>query len=149
MNKKDEVVDYKGCNTCREYEKVYSCKSSKEMWDTLTLAYEGTSQKMESTGTALRASKDLKKLPMEELIGTLKVHGMELNEDKGSTSKAFKEKETCGDTSNEDCSDEDELSFISRKFNLCGSIREDQDGRTTLESTPRNLKTRHRWCAMK
>ncbi|RDX95616.1 hypothetical protein CR513_21842, partial [Mucuna pruriens] len=26
-----------------EYEKIHSCKSSKEMWDTLTLVYEGMS----------------------------------------------------------------------------------------------------------
>ncbi|RDX81967.1 hypothetical protein CR513_37301, partial [Mucuna pruriens] len=34
-------------------------------------------------------------------------------------------------------------SYIGRP-NLCGSTREDQDGRTTLESTPRKLKTRHK-----
>ncbi|RDX82448.1 hypothetical protein CR513_36760, partial [Mucuna pruriens] len=33
--------------------------------------------------TTLRASKDLKKFPMEELLGMLKVHKMELNEDEG------------------------------------------------------------------
>ncbi|RDX96158.1 hypothetical protein CR513_21215, partial [Mucuna pruriens] len=31
--------------------------------------------------TTLKESKNLKKLPMEELIGTLKVHEIELNED--------------------------------------------------------------------
>ncbi|RDX93723.1 hypothetical protein CR513_23976, partial [Mucuna pruriens] len=34
----------------------------------------------------------------------------------GSTSKAFKAKESCGNTSDKDCSNEDELSFISRKI---------------------------------
>ncbi|RDX74442.1 hypothetical protein CR513_45814, partial [Mucuna pruriens] len=57
----------------------------------------------------LRASKDLKKLPMEELLGMLKAP-------KGLTSKAFKAKESFGDTSHEDCFDEDELSFISKKI---------------------------------
>ncbi|RDY06939.1 hypothetical protein CR513_09012, partial [Mucuna pruriens] len=57
---------------------------------------------------ALRASKGLKKLPMEELLVTLKAP-------KGSTSKAFKAKESCGNTSDEDCYDEDQL-FISRKI---------------------------------
>ncbi|RDX98447.1 hypothetical protein CR513_18621, partial [Mucuna pruriens] len=32
---------------------------------------------------ALKVSKDLKKLPMEEIFGTLKVHEIELNKDKG------------------------------------------------------------------
>ncbi|RDX94251.1 hypothetical protein CR513_23381, partial [Mucuna pruriens] len=35
---------------------------------------------------------------------------------KGLASKAFKVEESCGNTSYEDCSDEDELSFISRKI---------------------------------
>ncbi|RDX98653.1 hypothetical protein CR513_18399, partial [Mucuna pruriens] len=33
--------------------------------------------------TTFRASKNLNKLPMEELFGTLKVHEIELNEDEG------------------------------------------------------------------
>ncbi|RDX72475.1 hypothetical protein CR513_48038, partial [Mucuna pruriens] len=96
-----------------KYEKAHSCKSSKEMLDTLALAYEDMSQvrnskismlvhkyelfKMEDNEAidlilprrckpqviTLRASKDLKKLPMEELLDTLKDHGMKLNKDEG------------------------------------------------------------------
>ncbi|RDY13896.1 hypothetical protein CR513_01108, partial [Mucuna pruriens] len=33
--------------------------------------------------TTLRVSKDLKKLPMEEILCTLKVHEIELNKDEG------------------------------------------------------------------
>ncbi|RDX93909.1 hypothetical protein CR513_23776, partial [Mucuna pruriens] len=54
--------------------------------------------------TTLRASKDLKKLPMEELLGTLKLSIKSLQ---GRRS---------GDTLDKDCSDEDELSFILRKI---------------------------------
>ncbi|RDX92408.1 hypothetical protein CR513_25495, partial [Mucuna pruriens] len=156
-------------NRRQEYEKVHSCKLSKDMWDTLALTYEGTSHvkdsknsmlvhqyelfKMEdneiidlmfetfqtiinnlrSLGktfdnydyitkilrslprrwrpqvTTLVASKDFKKLPMEKNLGMLKAS-------KGSASKAFKADESCGNTSNKDYSDEDELSFISRKI---------------------------------
>ncbi|RDX82266.1 hypothetical protein CR513_36960, partial [Mucuna pruriens] len=95
-------------------------------------------QRMDLRGTknrrqALRASKDLKKLPMEELLGAPKFHEIELNKDerqqkgkfiahkvqkasKGSVSKPLKVEELCRDTSNEDCFEEDELSFISRKI---------------------------------
>ncbi|RDX67553.1 hypothetical protein CR513_53552, partial [Mucuna pruriens] len=83
--------------------------------------------------TTLKASKDLKKLSMEELLGTLKVQKMEIIEDegqrkgksialkaqktqKGSSSKAFKAEESCEVTSDEDYFDEDKLSFISRKI---------------------------------
>ncbi|RDX84335.1 hypothetical protein CR513_34632, partial [Mucuna pruriens] len=47
--------------------------------------------------TPLRVSKELKKLPMEELLGTLKVHEIKLNEDKGQRkgkSIAFKAQKT-------------------------------------------------------
>ncbi|RDX92995.1 hypothetical protein CR513_24806, partial [Mucuna pruriens] len=157
-----------------EYEKVHSCKSSKEIKDTLALAYRCTSQvkdskismlaykyelftmddnetinlmfgrfqkiinNLRSLGktydnydhitkilrslprrwrpqvTTLRASKDLKKLPMEELLGMLKFSKMEAL--KGSTSKAFKVVESCGDISYGDFSYKDELSFILRKI---------------------------------
>ncbi|RDX64510.1 hypothetical protein CR513_56930, partial [Mucuna pruriens] len=147
-----------------EYEKVHNCNSSKEIWDTLVLAYEGTCHvrdskismlvykyelfKMEDNETidlmfgrfqmiiknlrslgktydnydhitkilrTLRVSKDLKKYVMEELLGksiALKAQ----KAPKCSTSKAFKVEESCGNTSNEDCYNEDELYFISRKI---------------------------------
>ncbi|RDX89151.1 hypothetical protein CR513_29159, partial [Mucuna pruriens] len=60
-----------------EYKKAHSCKSLKEMWDTLTLAY--------------KTKKDL-------------------------TFKAFKAEESYEDTSDKDCSNEDELSFIFKKI---------------------------------
>ncbi|RDX82487.1 hypothetical protein CR513_36726, partial [Mucuna pruriens] len=78
-----------------EYEKVHNCKSSKDMWDTLALAYEGKRLKDKYTLPiynklskiftydlksckwrpqliALKAFKELKKLCIEELLGTLK-----------------------------------------------------------------------------
>ncbi|RDX99429.1 hypothetical protein CR513_17504, partial [Mucuna pruriens] len=71
-----------------------------------------------------RASKDLKKLPMEELFGTFKVHEMELKKDKGqrkwkyialkaqntqkgSLSKAFKVDESYSEASKEECYNEE------------------------------------------
>ncbi|RDX58410.1 hypothetical protein CR513_62276, partial [Mucuna pruriens] len=80
-----------------------------------------------------RASKDLKKLLVEELLGTLKVHEIEINNDegqrkgksialkaqkalKGSSSKAFKVEESCEKAFEEEGSDEDEISFLSRKI---------------------------------
>ncbi|RDX92746.1 hypothetical protein CR513_25072, partial [Mucuna pruriens] len=54
-----------------KYEKIYSYKSSKEI-----LPRQWRPQVI-----ALKASKNLKKLPIEELLGTLKVHEIELNKD--------------------------------------------------------------------
>ncbi|RDX81033.1 hypothetical protein CR513_38328, partial [Mucuna pruriens] len=116
-----------------EYERVHSYKSSK-MWDTLALAYDRASQ-WRAHVTTLKASKDLKKLMMEELLGTIKVYEIELNEDeghrkgksivlkaqkalKGSSSKAFKVEESFEEASEEERSNLDKLSFILRKIHF-------------------------------
>ncbi|RDX78790.1 hypothetical protein CR513_40876, partial [Mucuna pruriens] len=46
-------------------------------------SWDEDKKKVEIQVTACRASKDLKKLLMEELLGTLKVHEIELNENEG------------------------------------------------------------------
>ncbi|KAL2340286.1 hypothetical protein Fmac_008226 [Flemingia macrophylla] len=178
-----------------EYTKVYSFKSAKQMWDTLTLTYEGSAEvkrnklsllsrkyklfEMEENEsiqamfgrfqtivnelsflgrtydnfdhidkilrslprrwrpqvTALRASKDLQKLSLEELIGLLKVHELELQQDdvgrkqkslalnahktksRPSPSKALKTEESLDEESDEDLEDsDDEISFILRRI---------------------------------
>ncbi|RDY14633.1 hypothetical protein CR513_00285, partial [Mucuna pruriens] len=79
---------------------------------------------METIGhTTLRASKDLKKLSLEELPENsiaLKAY----KASKGSMSKAFKVEESCGNTSNKDLMRLNSLSFQGRP-NLCGSTREE------------------------
>ncbi|RDX91504.1 hypothetical protein CR513_26511, partial [Mucuna pruriens] len=45
--------------------------------------YDHITKIFRSHVTALRVFKDLKKLPVKELFGTLKVHVIELNEDEG------------------------------------------------------------------
>ncbi|RDX77115.1 hypothetical protein CR513_42820, partial [Mucuna pruriens] len=64
---------------------------------------------METTSGSLKASKDLKKLLMEELLGMLKLRRL-----RKRLVKIYKE--TCEDTLDEDCFDEDKLSFIFRKI---------------------------------
>ncbi|XP_020208913.1 uncharacterized protein LOC109793852 [Cajanus cajan] len=93
--------------TEEEYTKVHSFKSAKQMWDTLALTYEGSlelgkTQQVKLVGrtydnfdhidkllrclprkwrpqvTTLRASKNLEKLLLEELMGLFKVHELEL-----------------------------------------------------------------------
>ncbi|RDX60109.1 hypothetical protein CR513_61778, partial [Mucuna pruriens] len=136
-----------------EYEKVHSCKFFKEIWDTLALTYEGTSH-----GIALRVSKDLKKLPMEEILGTLKVHEIELNEDEGQRKGKFKvlkaQKATKGSLSKalnvEESSKEvlEEEGYDENESTLYGRRKEDPDGETTQRSLPRKLKTKAKWYAM-
>ncbi|RDX94928.1 hypothetical protein CR513_22630, partial [Mucuna pruriens] len=66
-------------------------------------------------------SKDREKLSMKELLVTIKVHEIELKEDKAtkkerSLSKAFKDEDSLDEVSKEEGSDEDELYFIARKI---------------------------------
>nr|KYP37655.1 hypothetical protein KK1_041146 [Cajanus cajan] len=85
--------------------------------------------------TTLRASKNLKNLSLEELIGLLKVHELELQQDDvgrrqkpialsvqktkptPSSSKALKAEEASGESSDEEtCDSDDEISFLSRRI---------------------------------
>nr|KYP35598.1 hypothetical protein KK1_043361 [Cajanus cajan] len=85
--------------------------------------------------TTLRASKNLEKLYLEELIGLLKVHELELQQDDAgrkqksialnvqktksttSSSKALRVDDTSDESCNEGtCDTDDEISFLSRKI---------------------------------
>ncbi|RDY10286.1 hypothetical protein CR513_05226, partial [Mucuna pruriens] len=94
-----------------EYEKVHSCKLSKEMWDTLALTYEDNE------------TIDLMFGRFQTIINNLRSLGKTYeNYDhitkilKSLASKAFKAEKSYGDTLDVDCFDEDELFFISRKI---------------------------------
>nr|KYP53956.1 hypothetical protein KK1_000121 [Cajanus cajan]KYP53962.1 hypothetical protein KK1_000127 [Cajanus cajan] len=85
--------------------------------------------------TTLRASKNLEKLSLEELIGLFKVHELELQQDDvgrkqksialnvqktkstPSSSKALKAEEASDEScSEETCDSDDEISFLSRRI---------------------------------
>ncbi|RDY05822.1 hypothetical protein CR513_10295, partial [Mucuna pruriens] len=86
---------------------------------------------------------------MEELIGTFKVHEIELNEDEGQRkgknpveiyqTKTVLKKTVLMKTN---------FPSSQERYNPCGRTREDQDERTTSRSTARKLKTRCKWCHM-
>ncbi|GJW09031.1 hypothetical protein Tco_1571454 [Tanacetum coccineum] len=138
---------------CKEYERVFMCKTAKEVWHTLIITYQVNSQvkdckidlltqEYEKSGlleqesrkkvsstlplkwrakvTAIEEAKELAMLPLDKLIGNLKVYEIILASD-GVSSKPIKEKVmpialkaniTRGQTSNDgvcqDGSDEDE-----------------------------------------
>ncbi|RDY00816.1 hypothetical protein CR513_15946, partial [Mucuna pruriens] len=118
-----------------EYQKTRFLGKTYDNYDNITKILQSLPRQWRPQVTALKVSKDLKKLPMEELLGTLKVHQIELNKDegqrkgksialntqkvsKGSSSKAFKDDESCEKASKEEGFDEDRLSFISRKIHF-------------------------------
>ncbi|RDX67636.1 hypothetical protein CR513_53459, partial [Mucuna pruriens] len=106
---------------------------------------------------ALRASIDLKKLHMEELLFTLKVHEIELNKDegqrkalkaqkdsKGSSSKTFKAEESCEKSSKEEGFHEDEIFFILRKIDSISDPGELHAYNLEIDKTFHRLIRSHR-----
>nr|KYP40622.1 hypothetical protein KK1_038044 [Cajanus cajan] len=106
--------------------------------------------------TALRVSKNLEKLSLEELIGLLKVHELELQQDDAgrkqksialnvqktkstpSSSKALKTDDMSDENCNEGtCDTDDEISFLSRKIHSIlkkkGGIRWRKYNNTPIE----------------
>ncbi|RDY03498.1 hypothetical protein CR513_12901, partial [Mucuna pruriens] len=101
--KEKRFEDLRGMkNRRQEYEKDHGCKSSKEMWDTFPIAYEGMSQFQTINNNLRLVCKTYDNY--DQITKVLRM------------SKAFKVEESCGNTLDEDYFDEDELSFISRKI---------------------------------
>ena len=114
-------------NSLRSLGKVYENK------DHVRKILRSLSKKWRPKVTAIQETKDLNTLSLEELLGSLKVHELELNEEdssrkekfialkakKPSSSKSLKAEESSEDANSADDesnSDEDELSLISRKI---------------------------------
>ncbi|RDY10622.1 hypothetical protein CR513_04819, partial [Mucuna pruriens] len=74
MSSKGIVQISAECKECRNPCNIHDYKKTKY---SLSLSLFGPQV------IVVRASKDLKKLPMEEFLGTLKVHEIKLNEDEG------------------------------------------------------------------
>ncbi|GKA00179.1 hypothetical protein Tco_0672729 [Tanacetum coccineum] len=94
---------------CKEYERVFMCKTAKEVWHTLIITHQGNSQfknckidlliqeyenknhvrkflrapplKWRAKVTAIEEAKDLATLPFDELVGNFKVYEMILEND--------------------------------------------------------------------
>ncbi|GKA95435.1 hypothetical protein Tco_0817473 [Tanacetum coccineum] len=143
---------------CKEYERVFMCKTAKEVWHTLIITHQGNSQvknckidlltqeyekfsifneeTIDSGFTRFNAISQGDALPLDELIGNLKVYEMVLDND-GVASKTINEKvktlalkakvtreQTSDDSDSQDGSDEDvdeeeeaeAFNFIVRNF---------------------------------
>nr|GEV26562.1 hypothetical protein [Tanacetum cinerariifolium] len=112
----------------KEYERVFMCKTSKEIWHALIITHQGNSQRAKLM--AVEEAKDLASLSLDELIGNLKVYEMVLDND-GVTSKTTKEKvkslaikakvtkeQTSDNSDCQDKSDEDVEEKEAKAFNL-------------------------------
>ncbi|GJZ89815.1 zf-CCHC domain-containing protein [Tanacetum coccineum] len=128
---------------CKEYERVFMCKTAKEVWHTLIIIHQGNSpvknckidlitQEYEKAKvTAIKEAKDLATLPLDELIGNLKVYEMVLDNDGVASKITTKEKvkslalkakvtreQTSDDSDSHGGSDEDIDEEEAEAFNL-------------------------------
>ncbi|GKA97569.1 retrovirus-related pol polyprotein from transposon TNT 1-94 [Tanacetum coccineum] len=144
----------------KEYERVFMCKTAKEVWHTLIITHQGNSQvknckidlltqeyekfhsimkklsivvslysMLLAKVTAIEEAKDLATIPLDKLIGNLKVYEMVLDND-GVASKVTKEKvnslalkakvtrkQTSDNSTCQDKSDEDEeINLMAKNF---------------------------------
>ncbi|XP_074277222.1 uncharacterized protein LOC141600865 [Silene latifolia] len=122
----------------QDINRISGCTSAKEIRDTLNLAYEGTSQvkkhcrefesedivrkilrslsdKWQPKVTAIQEAKDLSKLSLNELMGSLMAHELSLAKRSGESSKArgFALKSTSSD---EEDDGDDEQAMYSRNM---------------------------------
>ncbi|GKF81954.1 zf-CCHC domain-containing protein, partial [Tanacetum coccineum] len=89
----------------KEYERIFMCKTAKDVWYSLIITHQAIDESFSSRNhvrkflrdlptkwrpkvTAIEESKDLSTLPLDELIGNLKVYEVEPEKDsKNSKSK--------------------------------------------------------------
>ncbi|GAU36116.1 hypothetical protein TSUD_374770 [Trifolium subterraneum] len=121
---------------CREeYDRIMECKTAKEILETLQTHHEGTNSVKETRidigtwrpiVTAITVAKDLTKVSLEDLIGSLKPHESILQEDKPkkkmialetqSGECSQKDETLCENEESLQEDDEEELAFLSRRI---------------------------------
>ncbi|GKF08596.1 hypothetical protein Tco_0042820, partial [Tanacetum coccineum] len=58
----------------KEYERIFMCQTAKEIWDTLLITHQGNNHQGNNKVTSIEESKNLTTLPLDELIGYLKIY---------------------------------------------------------------------------
>ncbi|GJV38352.1 zf-CCHC domain-containing protein [Tanacetum coccineum] len=107
----------------KEYERIFMCKTAKDIWQSLLITHQGNSQRAKVTG--IEESKDLSSLALDELISNLKVHEVVMEKDseiyKGKKERvksiALKaKKESSDDETSTSGSDDEEYAMAVRNF---------------------------------
>ncbi|XP_070014264.1 uncharacterized protein [Nicotiana sylvestris] len=122
-----------------EYNRIFTCDTTKEIWEDLQIAHEGTTQlhslgetiprnklvkkilrilpsSWESKVNVITESKDLQELTIEELIRNLKTYELKRNID-SERREPKKEKNLVLKADNNDSSDEDsDMAYLTKRF---------------------------------
>ncbi|KAL5543486.1 hypothetical protein UlMin_007270 [Ulmus minor] len=129
-----------------EFNRIRSCKTAKDIWNTLEVTHEGTNQfkeskismlvhkyelfkmkhdesikqilpkQWEAKVTAIQEAKDLSKLPLDELISSLMTHEITMNQNLEDVVKTEKEKNLAFSSSTSYDDVEKDIAFLAKKF---------------------------------
>nr|GEU97604.1 DUF4219 domain-containing protein/UBN2 domain-containing protein [Tanacetum cinerariifolium] len=71
----------------KEYEKIFMCKTAKDVWNSLIITHQALPTKWRPKLTTIEESKDLLTLPLDEFICNLKVYEVVLEKDSEASKK--------------------------------------------------------------
>ncbi|GJT80467.1 hypothetical protein Tco_1054809 [Tanacetum coccineum] len=96
----------------KEYERIFMCKTAKEIWDTLLITHQ--------------ESKDLTSLSLDELIGNLKVYEVVIKKDSEMVKGKREQNRSLALKAKKESSDEDSLTFDSEDEEYAMAVRDFQ-----------------------
>ncbi|KAL5571206.1 hypothetical protein UlMin_020803 [Ulmus minor] len=98
-----------------EFNRIRSCKTAKDIWNTLEIL-RSLPKQWEAKVTAIQEAKDLSKLPLNELIGSLMTHEITMNQNLEDLVKTEKEKNLAFSSSTSYDDVEKDIAFLAKKF---------------------------------
>ncbi|KAL5562884.1 hypothetical protein UlMin_032631 [Ulmus minor] len=109
-----------------EFNRIRSCKTAKDIWNTLEYTtsemvrklLRSLPKKWEAKVTAIQEAKDLSKLPLDELIGSLMTHEITMNQNLEDGVKSEKEKNLAFSSSTSYDDGETDIALLAKWFNF-------------------------------
>ncbi|KAL5551274.1 hypothetical protein UlMin_001450 [Ulmus minor] len=98
-----------------EFNRIRSCKTVKDIWNTLEIL-RSLPKQWEAKVTAIQEAKDLSKLPLDELIGSLMTHEITMNQNLEDGVKTEKEKNLAFSSSTSYDDGEKDIALLAKRF---------------------------------
>ncbi|KAL5569945.1 hypothetical protein UlMin_026520 [Ulmus minor] len=130
IDKKQISINAKAMNilfcalSMEEFNRIRSCKTAKDIWNTLEYTTSEMVRKLlrslpkqwEAKVTAIQEAKDLSKLPLDELIGSLMTHEITMNQNLEDGVKTEKEKNLAFSSSTSYDDGEKDIALLAKRF---------------------------------
>ncbi|GJT56676.1 hypothetical protein Tco_0991730 [Tanacetum coccineum] len=122
----------------KEYERIFMCKTAKEIWDTLLILTRSLHPKWRAKVTAIEESKDLTSPSLDELIGNLKVYEVIIKKDFEMVKAKREQNRSLALKAKKESSDEDSSTFDSEDEEYAMAVR---DFKKNFQKTRKIRKT--------